>query len=233
MTFGLLSHTAKGSTGAGFPSSVTTSAIDTTGADIIIVSRADYSNADVGLNDSASNTWVKLIDYQPATSLVYIAVYMAVAPITSASHTFTTPIDGNGTFPSIAVAAFTGTKNTAANDQSATASTAAASTLQPGSITPSSGSALVYGVASSASTSTTITGLTLLDDVAYSGSVHVSITHGYIIQNAAAAINPTFNFSLANIASAVQIDFLSSQLIPFPWMETTGSMQDMTGGAGG
>lgn len=209
MTIALISHTGKGSTGAGFPSSVTTAAINTTGANLIIVSRADFSNADIAINDSASNTWTNAINYQPATSNLFIAVYYCLNPTISAAHTFNTPTDGNGSFPALCVAAFSGIKTVSPFDTSTTNTAAASATLQPGSITPPSNGALLYAAGCSLSTSTTITGMAVLDDVAFSNGVHVGFTHGYVIQGAAAGLNPTFNFSTTNIASAVQADFLA------------------------
>lgn len=209
MAYALLTHTAKGSTGAGFPSSVTTAAISTVGANLIIVSRADFSNNDIAINDSAGNTWTNVINYQPATSNLFIAVYYCLNPITSATHTFTTPTDGNGNFPAIGVASFSGANATSPFDTSTTNTSALAASLQPGSITPPANGALLYACGSSLSTSTTITGMTVLDDVAFANGIHVGFTHGYVIQGSAAALNPTFNFSTSNLCSAVQADFLA------------------------
>lgn len=212
MTIALISHTAAGSAGAGFPSSVTTSAINTTGSNLIIISRCDFSNTDVSVNDSAGNTWTLIVNYQPANT-VNVAVYYCLNPVTSATHTFSTPTDAQGTFPSIAVAAFSGVKSSSALDTFTNNQTAAASSLQPGSITPPSNGSLLYACAASASTSTTITGMTVLDDVAFANGVHLGFTHGYVIQTTASALNPTFNFNVTNIASAVQADFLAQPAI--------------------
>lgn len=208
MAIALVSNTAKGSTGAGFPSGVTTAAISTVGANLIIISRTDFSSGDVSVSDSASNTWTSVVDYRPANN-VFIGMFYCFNPTTSATHTFSTPSDAQGTVPTIAVASFSGVKSsplhTFTNNQ-----TAAASSLQPGSITPTANNALLYACGASASTSTTITGMTKLDEVAFSNGVHLGFTHGYVIQGTAAALNPTFNFNTTNIASAVQADFLAA-----------------------
>lgn len=219
MAFALISNAAAGSSGAGFPSAVTTGAINTTGAKLIIMSRVDYSNTDIAVQDSAGNTWINAINYQPS-SLINIAVYYCVNPIISATHTFTTPNDGNGTFPSIAAAAFSGAPLATPTDQQSTNQSASAASLQPGSITPTKANSLIYGCAGSLSTSTTITGLTLLNDVPFVTNQKVGFTHGYAIQTNAAAINPTFNFNTTNLCSAVQLNFLinpAGAIYATPW----------------
>ena len=75
---------------AGTANSVTSTAINTTGANLIVVNAAWYSagSADVTISDSEGNTgWTALTTR--TSTLVSNRLYYKYAPTTSATHTFT------------------------------------------------------------------------------------------------------------------------------------------------
>jgi hypothetical protein len=76
--------------------------------------------------------------------------------------------------------------------------------MQPGSITPSQSGALVVtavGFGSNGDTSSINLGFTIAQHVALTGNTY-GIGFAYLIQGAAAAINPTWTLSAANLWTA-------------------------------
>jgi hypothetical protein len=93
--FQLVAHT-----GASLNTSpVTTPAIDTTGATLIIIAAADDVAPSVP-TDSAGNTWTPLTLWDQGTTML-VRLFYCVNPTTSTSHTFTVA----GDVPGLAVEA--------------------------------------------------------------------------------------------------------------------------------
>lgn len=137
MAWSLLTHTIAGGT----VNSVTTSAIDTTGATLIVIGMArDDSLQPTGLSDSKNNSWthIRTIVQGATRSSLFYCIPTSVG----AGHTFTD--DRISNFASLAVACFSGeageypflVDQTAANNVSST-------TLVTGSITPTKDNELV------------------------------------------------------------------------------------------
>ena len=95
------------SAGSATGDNVTTGAIDTTGATLLVATVA----ADDGtqpVSDSATNTWVALTRVASVAGLSPgLQLYYVTNPTTAAAHTFT--VTTTGLFPGIAVAAYSGT----------------------------------------------------------------------------------------------------------------------------
>jgi hypothetical protein len=92
--------------GSADSNSVTTSAIDTTGATFIVVCVADYVGAVAGtVSDSKSNSWTPRTSYDDA-SFPRVRLYYSAVTSVGTGHTFT--LTGSGNFPAIGVAAFSG-----------------------------------------------------------------------------------------------------------------------------
>lgn len=138
----LIAHTATGGTG----SAVTTSAIDSTGATILIAVTS-YKTGTITVTDSKSNTWTGLTQRIGAGGGgVICQIFYAVNPTVGASHTVTGTA-GASTFPAIAVAAF----NTVLTSSPFDVQNGAGDTGATGSITPSvNGELLISGMATSA-----------------------------------------------------------------------------------
>ena len=69
------------------------SAINTTGATLIVIAVAQYTITDTpNITDSASNTWTKLTAYGNNSGLL---LAYTTTPVTSATHTFTDTPTGN------------------------------------------------------------------------------------------------------------------------------------------
>ena len=188
MTISLLTHTAKAGTSS---STVTTGAIDTTGATLIVLVVAQYflsvgSNPPM-LTDSAGNTWPYETFYTDSVNPALCLAYCN-APVTSTTHTFT----NTEAYPSLAVAAFSGTA-LGAPPEFAVGSGAGG---QPGSSAPNSNGALIVtGVTSNDNTHTYAvdSGFTITDGVAGVPAASVDVGLAYLVQTTAAAVNPTWS----------------------------------------
>jgi hypothetical protein len=85
--------------------SVTTAAMNTTGANLLVGCTSSYNNTNPRLTDSAGNTWYST-PYHGGGAARGVELFYAVAPVTSATHTFS--LSTASSYPSLTVAAFSG-----------------------------------------------------------------------------------------------------------------------------
>ena len=115
MAFSLVANTAKGTADT---VSVTTDAIDTTGADLIVINTATFITSDrgVAVTDSKGNTWTPLTQYDGSDSTTRL--YYSLNPTVGTGHTFTATSTGTVAvvYPSIQVSAWSGAHDTASYD---------------------------------------------------------------------------------------------------------------------
>jgi hypothetical protein len=199
MAYSLLAHTFKLPSG-GSVVGITTAAIDTSGADLIILSVNGYKgyvNDSTVPTDSASNTWTALTSKAGGT-VSYVRLWYCHAPTTSGTHTFSWNT-GSNTAGGLAVAAFSGSAAVPFDVQNGAVNSSSL-TIQPGSITPSEGNCLVV---SAVCTTDDMTGAPAVDSsLSLSSSPTMSgpwssgntegMGLGYLVQVGAAAINPTW-----------------------------------------
>lgn len=213
MGWTLLSHTGIGSPTAN--ADAVTSAIDTTGANLLVVGIASYCQnlpAAVPLTDSKGNTWTSLTVYTEGTggaggcryTIFYCTGTISVGP----GHTFTAKgVDITGSnpeYPSINVMAWSGAALTPFDQQNG----AVANVKQPGSITPTqSNELLICGIHSWQSTTpnTINSGFTVTDTENFIASTHFGSAFAYLVQNPAAAINPLWTTNNPTAHNAVAI----------------------------
>lgn len=197
-TFALISNTSAGS---GDALSVTTSAIDTTGANLLVVAVASYNGATAStLSDSKGNTWNARTAYSDAGTggIVRIQLFYASSPTVGTGHTFTGSSPGSGSYPCIAVAAFSGANTTPYASESGDTDGSSGSTDQPGTVTPGSNNNLIItGVAhnNAGSTMSVNESFTISNQTTAVGSQCVGVAMGYQIQTTATARNPTWTLS--------------------------------------
>ena len=178
-----IAHTVAQATSSG--ASVTTSAIDTTGADLIVVAVARYIGATV--SDNKGNTYTAATGYGSDPVLTF---YYCQAPTVGTGHTFSVGSVASG-YAALAVAAFSGSGASPLDQQNG------ASGETAGSITPSASGELIisaYGGHNTAGPSA-VSGMTLLDAAQFNNSTQVAygIALGYAIQTTATAINPSWS----------------------------------------
>jgi len=195
-TITLLAHTGQGAVGG---STVTTAAIDTTGATLIVVNAGNLSGTSGTLTDNKSNTWT-LIRKDSSTTTVSNSLYYCSNPTVGTGHTFTYVRTGN--YPSMCVAAFGGAISSPLDKQNG-ANSAGAGSIATGSVTPSVGrEVLVCGLSlSSVSVGLSInSGFTITDNVTNLAGNHIFVAMAYLIQSGAAASNPTWSWTINGAA---------------------------------
>lgn len=188
----LVAHAGAGSSGGG---NVTTSAMDTSGASLLVAAVSAASGTP-GLSDSKGNTWVQMAAEQGGkTTMFYVK-----NPTVGSGHTFSTTM-GAGSFGSIAVVAFSGTNTTQNVDQTNGFASGGGTTFQPGSVTPSqNGEVIVTSTAPSSNPSTASidSGFTITDFISFLSGNHFGIGLAYLVQTTAGVVNPTWTLSVAN-----------------------------------
>lgn len=172
-----------------------TSAIDTTGADLLVATFADTfaEGSPPTLSDSEGNTWVAAVNHSPFGNASRI--HYAWNATVGASHTFT--LTGTDMFGSLQVRAYSGSDTSAdpfdqTNENLAFGST----TVTTGSVTPTTDGQLLVAACTydvQASLPTIDGGF---DSPTYgdlgSGGSYLGSSNSYLIQTTAAAANPTF-----------------------------------------
>lgn len=115
--------------------SITTSAVDTTGANLIVVAIASNNASSGDFSDSKSNTWIPLTIYNNAGG-DRVQLQYCYNPIVGSGHTFT-EADAVAIYPSIAVMAFSGAVSSPFDAENGnTIVTNSILTIQPGTVTP-------------------------------------------------------------------------------------------------
>jgi hypothetical protein len=192
----LVNHTFKQCTGL-FCSSVTTNAIDTRGADLIIVITEGGASGGA-LSDSKSNIWTPLTGQNTGPTL---RILYAKNAIVDASHTFTSNPSGGA---SLAVLAFSGSNLTAPFDVENGAQTSSGTTLQTGSVAPAlDGELLVFAVGDSWTGTASVDTGAILDQGAWQSNVHDALASAYEIQTTKATRNPTFTTTADRRAAVI------------------------------
>lgn len=191
MAYSLIANVAAGSTGGG---AVTTAGINTTGANLIVVSVGWFQNA-MTVSDSNTNTWSALTLHGELAAKANKLFYV-FNPTVGAGHTFTAD-GGASAFPALSVSAWSGSTSTPFDVENGASGSAA--TLATGSITPAQDNELIIaGLVHDNNTAGAVSidsTMTITDSVAYSGSNHMGESMAYKIQTTAAAINPTWNIT--------------------------------------
>jgi hypothetical protein len=139
----LVSHAAALNNGS-FAGTITTSPIDTTGANFLIVSVFTFGTASRTVSDSYGNLWQALATGSGGD--FFAQLFYSYAPTVGPGHTFTAAASGNDV--SIAVAAFSGLNNTSSVYEAGSLVNSAYGDLsQAGDITPeSAGDLIINGV---------------------------------------------------------------------------------------
>lgn len=196
---------------------VTTSAIDTTGANLLVVAVSQYNGATIGtLTDSKGNTWIGLTAVTGSAE-TYARLYYCPSPTVGSSHTFTFDNGGSlgGLYGVVAIQAWSGANASPFDTQNgATAGGGGLSAIQPGSVTPSQNNSLIVtSFSASHMTGYSIDGsCTITANVDYFSGVNEGLAMAYLVLGTAAATNPTWSAAVGgpNDMSAVIAVFKSA-----------------------
>jgi len=207
----------------------TTTAIDTTGATLIVVAINWYSGITgvATFTDSKSNTWTPLTQ-QSGEDVATTRLYYAVNPIVGSGHTWTGGGE-NGAYSVIHILAFSGTHASDPFDQESGAVTTGMGTVasfQPGSITPSEANQLFVTSMSATGTGSAVPAGYTGAAADFSGGVNIGSGIAYKIQSGmAAAENPAWTWSNADsVAGVAMAAFLEDAGAPPP---NTGILEDL------
>jgi hypothetical protein len=167
-----------------------TSAINTTGANLLIISISSYDpGGAVTVSDSNGNTYIPLglIRNGPTRS----QILYSFGTIFGSGHTFTAT--GIGVYPVIIAYAFSGVTNY--HSESTNIGTTV-SNLASGNLTPSANGALIFtNVCGQNAVTDSISGGYALTTRPFSGGNNMQGSAAWLIQTIAATINPTWTFS--------------------------------------
>ncbi len=201
MAFALIAMTSAGSANS---TSVTTSPINTTGANLIVISVSSYSLATApDFLDSKGNTWTALT--AKTSSTCRSRLFYRDIPTTDAAHTFTAQT--GVTYPSIAVAAFSGSLASPFDQESGAFNNSSVTSIQPGSITPSQGNCLLIAGITGYGTSQLINSGFTASTVDVGGSLHFAGGIAYKIKTDSLAENPTWSWTTAAEVATVMASF--------------------------
>jgi hypothetical protein len=174
----------------------TTDAIDTTGANLIVIGVSAYSHADAP-TDSKSNTWTALTLYNSGTG--YVRLFYCVGGTVGTGHTFTSVAD----YSVITVLAFSGSHASPYHSENG-----ATSGAQPGAVVPAvNGSLIVTAIVDAGGT----TGVPSADGsfTSYGQGGNGGVMGGiaWYVQPTAASINPTWSATTSTNKRMAIADF--------------------------
>lgn len=190
----------------------TSTSLNTTGATLLVVGLAETDGGTGTISDSKANTWHQLTvnnEVSANQSTIWYAFDKSgSALVVGSGHTVT--VTATGDFPGLTVIALSGTDTTAPFDlQSGHAIGGAATSVQPGSLTPSAANCIVITVYSTDDTTGTAinSGFTKADTLATGSFGETGTALGYIIQTTATAVNPTWSETNASGLTASMASF--------------------------
>lgn len=188
---------------------VTTAAIDTTGADFLIIFSSDYSAAAARvISDNKGNTWNALTDVSTGAS-TRGRIYWSKPTSVGVGHTFSN--SGTTGFPSIFVAAFKNVNVTPFDVEAFDNDPIGSTTASAGSgVTPTQDNELIIaGVSLGAGDISSInSGFTIVDaTVPFGTANNFGGGLAYKIQTTAAVVDPDWTLSTSSSWSAVIASF--------------------------
>jgi hypothetical protein len=203
-----IASTSKASTDSGF--SVTTDAIDTSGANLIYWAISRYSAGIIDtFTDSKGNTWT-LHGTATTPGGAEILHYYCIDPLTGSGHTFNVTSEvGSPTFPTVGILAFSGASGGVLDYGEIEINSGTSAPI--GSVTPASDNAVLVSAVSllSSVSGVGIAGGSLaLEDFHNWVSTHsMGIATAYEIQGAASAVSATWSWTGTTSAAAGVVVF--------------------------
>lgn len=180
----------------------TTSAIDTTGADLFVLFAA-FANGSPTVSDSQGNTWTALTSRAAGSNRARL--YYCIGPTTNASHTFT--FTATGLAGAFSIQAWSSGGGTPVFDVESGGSATATTSGVGSNLTPTQNDALVIigvGLAASVSSFAAAGANTLVNHANFVGGTSYGVGDGYIHQSTAATISAaTTLFSWTTSVSAI------------------------------
>ena len=170
----------------------TTVAYNDVGANLDIICTTQFTPGSATPTDSLGNTWTPLTQYSGGGSN-YGQIFYKYNPTTGSAHTVTF----SGAYSAIEFMAFSGAAASPFDQQNG-AGGGSISSIQPGAVTPSQSDELIIAGNTNGGSSVSVNdGFTIPSGLSFNdvGSVNLGSACGYLIQGAAAAINPTWSWT--------------------------------------
>ena len=184
--------------------SVTTTGVDTSGANLIVLLVSSYhAGGAVTVSDSKSNTWTALTQRNSTTD-IRARLYYCASPTVGASHTFTA--SGSGIYPSLGAIAFSGAAASPFDLESGGAAESG-TTSQPGSITPGENNCVLVSGVGNGGTGMSINSGFTASSVDFSFGAHNGGGIAYKIQTTAGAENPTWSWTTSSANATAMASF--------------------------
>lgn len=182
----------------------TTSAIDTTGANLIVLAVAGNNTA-LTVSDNKGNTWTALTNHAVGGgNAISSRFYYCFNPTVGSGHTFSNSLS----YVATSAVAYSGADTSPFDQENGTATGSLVSSLATGSITPSVNDELVLAAMAAGKSATTLaidssmsvdTFFNPVSGVSYGGAI------ASLVQTTAAAINPTWSWGGTTSEAAVSI----------------------------
>jgi hypothetical protein len=190
--YALVSNTIAGSTDQ---DNVTTSSINTTGANVIIIAASYFSvSGGVTPTDNKSNTWNQLTDGDSTDAKM--TMFYCYNCIVGTGHTFS--YSDTASYPVLAVVAFSGGPATDPFDQQNNNAVTSGTSLSTNGVTPTENNELVVtglSLASSPQTASINSSFIISNQLDHSPGEHMFGALAYKIQTSAGAENPTWSWT--------------------------------------
>lgn len=181
----------------------TTDAVDTTGANLIVLSVSSYTlGTSPTISDSKSNSWIALTPQETASTGGRIRLYYCTNPTVGSGHTFTAI--GTTSFAAIEEIAYSGAATSPYDQESGANTGALLSSLQPGSITPfENNCVLVTAVNFVFGSSITIDSGFAASTIDFSSGNNFAMGIADLVQTTAGAVNPAWSDGSQTIATVM------------------------------
>ncbi len=197
-----------GSAGSANDNIATTGSISTTAGNFIggVVSFYDFGGGDPTVSDDSGNTY----QYRTTYASTFVQTRLFFCPSATLDGTVVVTATGTGTFPSIIAAVFSNV-NASPYDVENGATAAAATSVQPGTATPSEDDELLIcgfnGNLLNEDFTISGTGWAEIAQVNSDGAHHVAAALAYKVQTTAGAENPTWSWTTAQGVVSSQATF--------------------------
>jgi len=186
---------------------VTSGSINTTGANLLVVSVSWYNPIDPTptLTDSKSNTWTALTTRSGGN--ISNKIYYCYGGTVGTGHTFTW--SGSTIYPSINVSAWSGISASPFDVENGAGTASSWASLSTGSVTPSQANTLVIaalGFENNVGGTISIgSSFTITDTVPYAGGAGEGSAMAYVVLASSSAQNPAWATSVNSISGAAAI----------------------------
>ena len=174
----------------------TSGAIDTTGANLLVLSISEDSASSATISDSKSNTWTALAT--STSTNVKSTIYYVASPTVGSGHTFTST---GLVQASLAIAsAWSGANSTPFDQENGQVSNVGGTSLQTGSVTPSENDELLIAMVGCnaeplGGTFSVDLSFTIVQENIFVAGTNYAGAQAYQIQTTATARNPTFSWT--------------------------------------